>query len=39
MAPLYPSRRLTSEQARVATLLWLHGTIAELAGTADPTGR
>ena len=42
MAPLYPSRRLTSEQARVATLLWLHRAIAELGtelGTADPAGR
>ena len=37
--PLYASRRLSSDEYRVAACLWLHGDIAELVGTADPSGR
>ena len=40
MTPLYASRRLSSDEHRVATCIWLHGDIAELiGGSAEPTGR
>ena len=39
MAPLYAARKLTSDQYRVATSIWLFGGIAELGGLVDPSGR
>ena len=38
-ATFYPSRKMSSDQARVATCIWLKAPIAELANEADPTGR
>ena len=39
MAPLYPSRSMTSVEARVATSIWLHADIHELGRLPDPSGR